>query len=215
MAEHPSGTTRATPTRRRYSSSLRARQAADTRAQVLAAAADLFERSGWVGTTVAAIAKRAGVAVETVYSGFGSKKELLRRVVEVAVVGDAEAVPLAERDVFRNLAIGTPSERIDAGVAMLTDIHERVARLWRTVSEAAASDEEVAGWRTEWEANRRVDVRRSIELILGREVDELTLDLFWILFSHESYALLVLDHGLSRDEYVDRMRAAIAALTTR
>jgi AcrR family transcriptional regulator len=204
-----------TPAKRRYSSSLRARQAADTRAQVLAAAADLFQESGWAGTTVAAIAKRAGVAVETVYSGYGSKKELLRRVVEVAVVGDADAVPLAEREVFTSLGQGTETERIEAGMEMLSDIQARIARLWRTVSEAAASDDEIAAWRVEWEANRRVDVRRSVELILGREVDELTLDLFWILFSHESYALLVLDHGLTRAEYVDRMRAAIRAVAAR
>src|SRR5690349_24448195 len=91
------------PPKRRYSSSLRARQAADTKAQVLSAAAELFEESGWSGTTVAAIAKRAGVAVETVYSGFGSKKHLLRAVLDFAVVGDAEPVPLVEREVFTAL----------------------------------------------------------------------------------------------------------------
>jgi AcrR family transcriptional regulator len=208
-------TTSDPPARRRYSSGLRRRQAEATRAEVLAAAADLFARSGWAGTTVAAIAKQAGVAVETVYSGFGSKKELLRSVVGVAVVGDAEAVPLAERDVFANLGVGSDEERIEAGMAMLADIQGRIARLWRTVSEAATSDEEIAGWRVDWETNRRVDVRRSVELIVGHEIDELALDLFWIVFSHESYALLVLDHGLTRDEYVDRMRVAVRAISAR
>ena len=41
-----------TPAKRQYSSSLRARHAADTRAQVLSAAAELFQESGWSGTTV-------------------------------------------------------------------------------------------------------------------------------------------------------------------
>jgi AcrR family transcriptional regulator len=205
----------AAPAKRRYRSSLRARQAADTRSQVLAAATELFERSGWAGTTVAAIAKQAGVAVETVYSGFGSKKELLRRAVGMAVVGDAEAVPLAERDVFTNLGVGGAADRLEAGMAMLADIQARLARLWRTVSEAAASDDEIDAWRVEWDANRRVDARRSIELILAREIDEVTLDLCWALFSHETYALLVLDHGLTGDEYVDRMRRAVLAITAR
>jgi AcrR family transcriptional regulator len=205
----------AAPSRRRYSSGLRRRQAEATRAEVLAAATDLFVASGWAGTTVAAIAKQAGVAVETVYSGFGSKKELLRRVVGVAVVGDADAVPLAERAVFTQLGVGDHDQRVDAGVAMLTDIHERIARLWRTVHEAAASDDEIDGWRLEWEEGRRLDVRRSIELILGHEVDETTLDLLWSLFSHETYSLLVFDHGLTRDDYVARMRVAIDAITAR
>ena len=91
------------PARRQYSSSLRARHAADTKAQVLTAAAELFQESGWSGTTVSAIAKRAGVAVETVYSGFGSKKHVLRAVLDFAVVGDAEPVPLVEREVFADL----------------------------------------------------------------------------------------------------------------
>lgn len=182
---------------------------------MLAAAAELFERSGWAGTTVAAIAKQAGVSVETVYSGFGSKKELLRRVVEVAVVGDADQVPLAQREVFTSLGVGSDTERMDAGIAMLADIQARIAKLWRTVSEAAASDDEVRGWRVQWEEDRRVDVRRSVELILGRELDDIALDLLWALFSHESYALLALDHGLTRDEYVARMRVAVRAITAR
>src|SRR3954453_11154070 len=108
--------------KRQYSSTLRARHASDTKAQVLAAAAELFQESGWSGTTVAAIAKRAGVAVETVYSGFGSKKHVLRAVLDFAVVGDAEPMPLAEREVFATLGEGELDERIVAGIEMLPDI---------------------------------------------------------------------------------------------
>src|SRR6476646_10050186 len=111
MAKKAPSTT--APAKRQYASTLRARQAADTKAQVLAAAAELFEESGWSGTTVAAIAQRAGVAVETVYSGFGSKKQVLRAVVDFAVVGDADPVPLAERPVFARQAEGTVEERIE------------------------------------------------------------------------------------------------------
>src|SRR5690242_11057219 len=107
------------PEKRRYRSSLRARQAADTRSQVLVAAAALFEEKGWAGTTVAAIAERAGVAIETVYSGFGSKKHVLRAVLDFAVVGDAEPVPLVERDVFAALGEGDRDQRIRAGLDLL------------------------------------------------------------------------------------------------
>ena len=200
------------PEKRRYSSSLRARQAADTRAQVLAAAAELFQESGWSGTTVAAIAKRAGVAVETVYSGFGSKKEVLRAVVDVTIVGDAEPVPLAERDVFAALSVGDRDARLTAGMEMLCDIQARLAPLWRTVLEASASDDDVDAWRLEAEARRRVDVERSLERIVQRELDDDTLDLVWAVFSHEVYALLVLDRGIGRAQYAERMRTAVTAL---
>jgi AcrR family transcriptional regulator len=192
------------PARRRYSSQLRAEQASRTRAQVLAAATASFEESGWAGTTVAAIAKQAGVAVETVYSGFGSKKQLLRQVIDVAVVGDAEPVPLVERAVFARLGVGARDARIDAGIEMLTDIHERVAGLWRTVGEAAASDPEIDGWRTQWEDGRRVDTRRSMELILSEPVDDV-----------EFYAMLVFDRGLDRGQYMERIHEAIVRLVAR
>jgi AcrR family transcriptional regulator len=200
------------PGKRRYSSSLRARQAADTKAQVLTAATELFQESGWSGATVAAIAKRAGVAVETVYSGFGSKKEVLRAVVDFAVVGDAEPVQLVEREVFAALSVGDRQQRLTAGVDMLCDIQGRLAKLWRTVVEAAASDHEVDAWRLEAEERRRIDVRRSVELIVRQELDDETLDLVWALFSHEVYTLLVLDRGLDRAEYAKRIRTAVTAL---
>jgi AcrR family transcriptional regulator len=202
-----------TPAKRRYSSSLRARQAADTKAQVLTAATQLFQESGWAGATVAAIAKRAGVAVETVYSGFGSKKEVLRAVVDFAVVGDTEPVPLAEREVFATLATGDRDARLTAGIDMMADIHDRLAKLWRTVLEAAASDDEIDAWRLQWDEGRRIDTRRSLELILQRELDDdAVLDVVWGLFSHEVYAMLVLDRGLDRAQYAERMRTAVTAL---
>jgi AcrR family transcriptional regulator len=201
--------------RRRYSSPLRAAQAGRTRAQVLAAAATCFEESGWAGTTVAAIAERAEVAVETIYSGFGSKKALLRQVIDVAVVGDSVSVPLAEREVFTRLGEGARDARIDAGIEMLTDIHERLAKVWRTVGEAAASDPEIDGWRVHWDEGRRVDTRRSIELIFGEPVDEVTLDLLWGILGHEFYAMLVFDRGLDRTQYVERVHDAVIRLVAR
>jgi len=201
-----------TPTKRRYSSQLRERNALQTREEVLAAAAELFEESGWSGTTVAAIAKRAGVAVETVYAGVGSKKHVLRAVLDFAVVGDAEPVPLVEREVFAALAVGDRDQRITAGVEMLIAIHERVAKLWRTAMEAAASDAEIDGWRSAWDEGRRTDTRRSLELILQHEIDDVRLDLFWAILSHEVYGMLVLDIGLDRAQYAERMRTAVAAL---
>ncbi|HLM16585.1 MAG TPA: helix-turn-helix domain-containing protein, partial [Acidimicrobiia bacterium] len=198
--------------KRRYSSQLRERHALQTREQVLAAAAELFEESGWAGTTVAAIAERAGVAVETIYSGFGSKKHLLRAVLDFAVVGDAEPVPLVEREVFATLATGNLDERLTAGLEMLIDIQERVAKLWRTAMEAAASDAEIDGWRSQWDEGRRIDTRRSLELILRCELDDVMLDLLWGILSHEVYGMLVLDRGLDRAQYAERMRTAVTAL---
>src|SRR3954451_15600053 len=147
--------------RRRYNSTRRSLQAAQTRADVLACATDMFTRLGWAGTTVAGVAATAGVAVETVYSGFGSKKGLWRAAMETGVVGDAEPIPFFERDEAQRLGRGSRAERMRAAVSVVGDIHERSAGVWRAITEASAADAEVDGWRVELERGRRIDVERS------------------------------------------------------
>ena len=80
---------------------------------MLLAAMQLFNERGWAETTLADVAETAGVAVETIYNNFRSKKQLARDTFEAALVGDAEPVSLAERDRFRQHrrghARGTPA----------------------------------------------------------------------------------------------------------
>src|ERR1700712_5430438 len=70
----------------------------ETRRRVLAAASAEFAERGFTGATVARIAGRADVAVPTLYSAWGSKRELLRAVMATAVTKqedgfDAEVDP--------------------------------------------------------------------------------------------------------------------------
>ncbi len=208
-----STTTSADPPRRRYHSPRRALQADQTRRDILAAATALFATSGWAGTTLAAIAARAGVAVETVYSGFGSKRALLRAVMDVAVVGDVEPVPLAEREGFRRLSPGSTQERLRAGVALATEAHVRSAGIWRAIVEAAGADPEVEAWRAELERNRRADLRRGLQEILGRPVEGPMLDVAWALAGPEVYHKLVVDAGMTRKAYEDCLVDALTRLT--
>jgi len=187
--------------KRTYNSSRRTLQAAQTREEVLRAATRLFGETGWAGTTLAAIAEDAGVSVETIYKGFGSKKRLLREAMDVAVVGDAEPIPYSQRAEFASLGTGTLAERTARGIAIVAVINERSAGIWQAIVEAASADEEVARWRVELEENRRVDTKRSVELILGREVEDTLVTLLWVLYSPETYRKLVVDSGLSRADY--------------
>ncbi|QVQ53748.1 TetR/AcrR family transcriptional regulator [Spiractinospora alimapuensis] len=61
---------------------MRETRAAQTRAEITAAARELFESGGFAKTTIAAIAEKAGVSAQTVYAAFGSKAEVLRAIVE-------------------------------------------------------------------------------------------------------------------------------------
>jgi AcrR family transcriptional regulator len=188
-------------TKRSYNSSRRSLQAAQTRDEVIRAAMALFPETGWAGTTLASIADEAGVSVETIYNGFASKKGLLRAAMDAAVVGDTEPVPFIERPEYLQLGEGTLDERVARGANVVATTHERSAGLWQAIVEAASADEEVAAWRLELEQARRIDVGRSIALVLGRHPDEQLITMLWVLYSPETYLKLVHDAGFTREEY--------------
>src|SRR5262249_59772764 len=85
------------PKRKPYHSPRRAEQAIATRRAVLDAARELFIEQGYAVTTVADIARRARVAVDTVYAAVGRKPALLREVLETAISGSDQAVPAGQR----------------------------------------------------------------------------------------------------------------------
>src|ERR1700742_3534099 len=63
---------------------------AETRRRLLRAAEEEFTERGYVAATVARIADRAGVTVQTLYLAWGSKRALLRAYMEAALAGDDE-----------------------------------------------------------------------------------------------------------------------------
>src|SRR3954468_19555897 len=88
---------RVSDVKRSYDSSGRQAQARARRLAVVLAARDLFQRKGFRATTIAAVAERAGVSAESVYKGFGTKAALAKAVFDLAVAGDDEPVPVAQR----------------------------------------------------------------------------------------------------------------------
>src|SRR3974390_3293143 len=83
---------------RRYRSPRREQQARATRAGIIAAAARRFLARGYAGTTMRAVAAGAGVALPTVELVFGTKATLLKAVIDVAIAGDDEPVPMLDRE---------------------------------------------------------------------------------------------------------------------
>src|SRR6478752_4429018 len=98
--------------RRSYDSSGRRARAAESRVRIVNAAAELFLKRGYVGTTVPAIADHAGVAVETVYRATPGKAGLLAAAVQAALAGGADRaeLPVEEREGIRRV-IDEPEAR--------------------------------------------------------------------------------------------------------
>src|SRR3569833_2940870 len=77
------------PAKRGYHAPRRSAAAAATRAAILSAARDRFERRGWPGTTIAGVAAQAGVSPMTIEAQFGTKAGFFGAAVGDAIRGDA------------------------------------------------------------------------------------------------------------------------------
>jgi AcrR family transcriptional regulator len=194
--------------RRRYSSEVRTAQAAATRHAVLEAARELFTEHGYAGTSIAAIAERAGVAVDTVYAAAGRKPALLRELVESAVSGTDQAVPAQQRDyVIRFRAASSAGEKIAIYAAAVSAIGIRMAPIHRALAEAAVTDSACAALRAEIDARRAnnmrllaADLRETGELRPDLTDDEVA-DIVWSMNAAEYRALLVGARGWTAERF--------------
>ena len=93
-------------------------QAEETRIRIAQAARRLFGAQGYGATSIDAIAKDAGVATRTVYSAFGTKREILSLICDLWLT-EAGALERAQQ-VF---AIADPVDRLSGAAGWLTNLY--------------------------------------------------------------------------------------------
>lgn len=122
----------------------RKERAARTRLKIVQAATQEFRRGGYHGTTMAAIAKAAGVAVQTVYFVFHTKAALLTAAIDSAVMGEEEPVPPEMTPWWREATTTMDGPHaIGLFVANVATILSRSASLDRVVLAASTTDPEI------------------------------------------------------------------------
>ena len=194
--------------KRPYVSPLREQQRRQTRARVVQAAGADFAQRGYVATTMQAIAKEAGVSVDTVYLN-GSKRELLFAALETGVAGDEGSHSVRERDWVKELLAEPDVSRLLARLApIVAETHARTAGIFAALAGAATVDEEVAQAYTELVARMRADTAAIAALLderrgpqRGLAVEELG-DTFWLLTHPDAYRRLVEEARWSVERYV-------------
>jgi len=195
--------------KRRYDSTRRQAQARETREQILTAARSLFITRGFAGTTMEAVAQEAGVAVETVYVAFGSKRTLLARLVDRAVGGDDEPIQILDRPGPQHVK-SEPDQRrqLQLFASDMASIMERVGPLFGVMRSAATTEPEIAALLERLLSARRENISvfvrwltRNGPLRPGLSEGEAT-DTVWTLTSAEVHHLLTVDRGWSTEQYI-------------
>jgi AcrR family transcriptional regulator len=200
----------------------RTTRARQTEERIVAAARTRFLERGYAGTNLADVAADADVAARTVYVRFGTKAALLKRVVDVALVGDTDPIDVAGRDWYqRSLTAPSLDERIRARAAASARIMTGAADLVAVAMQAEA-DEPLL--KQAHQAGREV-TRRLTRTFWTRARDAGLLpdgcDLAWLaetsaLLSHmDTYLLMRKTAGWSPKRYerwlVTTLRRLVAA----
>jgi AcrR family transcriptional regulator len=206
--------------KRGYHAPVREQQAAQTRERIAEAAVAEFSERGWAGTTVAAIAARAGVTPQAVYLSVGGKPALLVRAVETAVAGSADEVMLAERPSFAAAykpGLGR-AQRVRAYVAATADAYQRSAALFLVLQDAARSDPSAAELAAAG-ANRRLTENRRLAQLLRPDGDKTSIaaltDSIWVLAGPAVYVELVHRRNWAVEAYRSFLESMIDAAVRR
>ena len=193
---------------RRYVSPLREQSARQTRQAILDAARELFIRQGYVATTIEQIAERAGVSRPTVFAAAGNKRAILKRLHDIALAGDDQPLPVAERSWYREaLREPDPRRSLRLYARNVARVQERYADLHEVLQMAAAADDELAElWQTS-EDERRTGAGYVIDALLGKGplkpgLDrDSAVDLLWVFNASDIFRRLVRRRGWTSQRY--------------
>jgi AcrR family transcriptional regulator len=205
--------------RRPYTSTLRAEQAAATRSRILESARTLFVEQGYPATTLTQIAEAAGVAADTVLHIFGSKKSLLKSVLDVTIGGDEDPVLLLDRQGPQALRLETDQHRqIEMLAHGLTEQLERIRPVNDILRSAAFVDADASALRDDLQLRQRRQAMIQVvawiaahgELKGGLSVQE-GADIVWTMTSSEVHQLFRDNCGWEPERYRAWLQDSLAS----
>jgi AcrR family transcriptional regulator len=154
------------------------------------------------------IAQNARVALPTVEAVFGTKARLLMALRDVTIVGDDEAIPVAERSWFREmLDEPDPQRQLQRFVEVTCRIKQRTARLNEVIRRAAPGDPEIGALWQVVQDQLMADHRMVVERLasngaLREELDvERAAKMLWLLNHPSVYYLAIVEGGWSVEEF--------------
>jgi AcrR family transcriptional regulator len=196
--------------RRAYDSTGRQQAAIQRRRDILAVAGRLFLDKGYAATTMAEIATAAGVNVDTLYAGLGTKADLFALLIETELAATAEAMPEQRRNYLE--AVSTEPDggrKLDIYAEAVTEIWQRMAPLLAVLQSGAAADVTLAEIWDSFIRRRADNLALLVESLEGAAALRDTLDraaaadAAWAISSTEVYMLLTAGCGWRPQQYRD------------
>lgn len=182
-------------------------RAARTRRRIAEAALALFARDGYQSATIEAVARQAGVAVQTVYFVFHTKPRLLVEALKVVSGGDEGDADVVERGWFGEVMTAPDgARRLALAIEHGSKIYQRLGPVWPAVLAAMGEPEVRAAWESVVR-RRRDGMRRVVDLMAGRGElrpgldPALAADVLFGLHRHELYLAFTVECGWGFDRY--------------
>ncbi|HLO30786.1 MAG TPA: helix-turn-helix domain-containing protein [Anaerolineales bacterium] len=193
---------------RKYDSSRRQAQARETQLQIIEAARALFLERGYAGTTIEAIAEKAGVASETIYATLKNKRKILSFLFDISVGGDDQPVRVIDRPNPQAVLHDTDQHRqLTMFAKDITEILNRAAPVFEIMRGAAKTEPEIASLlqRLLRERLRNMTVVAEHIAVNGPLREGLSrrraAEIIWSMTSPELYRLFTLDLGWTNKQY--------------
>ena len=199
-----------------YRSPLRDAQAQTTRRTVIDAATRLFSEQGYAATSIDQVAEAAGVSRATVFNAVGNKPVLLKTALDLAIVGDDEAIPLPDRPRSRTIrAEPDPRKYLRLYAELVTDMAARLAPISEAARSASGADPDARRLWQEHQSQRLIGARHVVADLVrkGKLRNRLAqgdaADLVWVLNDPGLYHHLVLLRGWSPARFSDWLAATL------
>ena len=200
--------------KRPYRSPRRREQAEETRRRIRTSARGLFVARGYGGTTMESIADDAGVAVQTVYATFGSKRGILMALLDqMAVEADRPRMEAAVK-----AAAGNPRQQLRERLAFTSRLYAAGADLIDIARSVSGIEPDLRAFWQEGEARRH---RGTSELVAEWEATgalapgvtaKQATDIMWALGGPDVFRLFTVERQWSRKRFREWLGATLELL---
>jgi AcrR family transcriptional regulator len=191
---------------RQYDSSSRLAQARASRLAILDAAERQFLHDGFGATTIAGIAREAGVSVETVYKAFGGKSGLVRALYDRGLEGRGPVAAEQRSDEMRERETDPRTIMRNWGT-LAAEVSSVIIPIRLLIRSAAATDPDMAAILVTSDEQRLTRMRHHAQFLADRGylrqgvTPDQAADILWHCSSAELYEILVLRRHWSLTQF--------------